>query len=88
MRTEDFERFGEIDPAWRRRYLERPLERLPQDVTAACDELRRQRKEINNLRGQVFRSKIKNGVLTGIVGGLAFKGAEVALVAIFKAFGH
>jgi hypothetical protein len=79
MRTEDLERFGELDPEWRKAYLKRPIDRLPQDVTAACDELRRQRKEINNLRGQLFQSKMKYSVVTGILGGLAFKGLEVVL---------
>jgi hypothetical protein len=86
MRTEDLERFGEIEPEWRRAYLKRPLERLPQDLTAACDEIRRQRKEINNLRGQLVESKKENrvisakyGVATGILGTLALKGLGVVL---------
>jgi len=83
-RSEDVERFGELEPEWRKAYLKRPLERLPQDVTAACDELRRQRKEINNLRGQLFRSNIKVTVYAGILGGLAFKGLEVVLVHFLK----
>lgn len=84
MRTEDLERFGDLDPAWRKAYLHRPLDRLPQDVTAACDELRRQRKEINNLRSQLFRSNLKNIGYAGILGGLAFKGLEVVLVHFLK----
>ncbi len=84
MRTEDSERFAELDPEWRKAYLKRPIERLPQDVTAACDELRRQRKEINNLRGQLFRSNLARTIYAGILGGLAFKGLEVVLAHFLK----
>ena len=83
-RTEDFERFGELDPEWRKAYLKRPIDRLPQDVTAACDELRRQRKEINTLRGQLFRSNFMNTGYAGILGGLAFKGLTTVLAHFLK----
>jgi hypothetical protein len=90
-RLEDFERFGDLDPEWRKAYLKRPLDRLPQDLTAACDEIRRQRKEINNVRGQLFETKKENkiisakyGVATGILGGLAFKGLSVVLTHFLK----
>ena len=90
-RTEDFERFGELEPEWRKAYLKRPLERLPQDLTAACDEIRRQRKEMNSLRGQLVESvkanriiSAKFGVATGILGGLALKGLEVVLAHFLK----
>ena len=90
-RLEDFERFGDLDPEWRKAYLKRPLERLPQDLTAACDEIRRQRKEMNSLRGQLVESKKENryisakyGVVTAIVASLAFKGLEVVLAHFLK----
>lgn len=81
-------RFGEIKPEWRRAYLHRDPQELAKDMVAACDELRNQRKEINSLRGELFRANLKNIVLTAIVGGAAAKGIEVAVVALLKMYGH
>jgi hypothetical protein len=75
-----------IPEAWRQEYLKRPMAKLPGDLVKACDELRAQRREINTLRAQVLKSKIKNALLMAMVGGLAAKGIEVAVVGLIKAF--
>lgn len=75
-----------IPETWRKAYLRRPVEQLPADVVQACDEIRSQSREINSLRSQVLRWKIKNAVLMGLIGGLAAKGIEVAVLALIKLF--
>jgi hypothetical protein len=77
-----------IPETWRQEYLKRPVAKLPGDVLKACDELRAQRREINSLRAQVLRSKIKNAVLMAMIGGMAAKGIEVAVIALLKVFAH
>jgi hypothetical protein len=77
---------GPIPENWRQEYMKRPTEKLPGDLLHACDELREQRREINTLRGQVLKSKIKNAVLMALVGGAAAKGIEVAVLALIKVF--
>jgi hypothetical protein len=87
----DLDRFGEITPEVRQAYLRRPPNYLPRDLVNACDEIRRQKKEINTLRGQLLQSKKENefisakyGVVMGIIGGLAFKGLSMVLVHFLK----
>jgi hypothetical protein len=75
-----------IPDTWREEYLHRPTSRLPGDLLKACDEIRSQRREINTLRGQVLRSRIKNVVLAGVLGGAAAKGIEVGVVALIALF--
>jgi hypothetical protein len=74
-----------IPESWRKAYETRPIAKLPGDVLKACDELRAQRREINSLRAQVFRYKLKNFVLVGIVGGAAAEGVKTVVTLLFKA---
>lgn len=75
-----------IPETWRQEYLKRPIAKLPGDLVKACDELRAQRREINSLRAQVLKSRIKNALLMAMVGGMAAKGIEVAIVGLIKLF--
>jgi hypothetical protein len=77
------DRFGEIKPEWRQRYLTRTPEQLAKDMVAACDQLRTQRKDINLLRSQLLAARIKNTVLVALVGGAAAKGIEVIVIALW-----
>lgn len=87
LKTEPIEpKFDPIPEHWRQEYSKRPLDKLPGDMVNACDEIRKQRKEINSLRSQVLRSRIKNTVLAAILGGAAAEGLKVGVITLITLF--
>jgi hypothetical protein len=77
-----------IPASWRKAYETRPIEKLPGDMLKACDALRAQGREINSLRSQVLRYKVKNFVLVGLVGGAAAEGVKTLVILLFKHWAH
>jgi hypothetical protein len=74
-------------------YAQRSLQKLPGDVLEACDQIRSQKKEINQLRHDLLEANkaklllgIKNVALVAILGGAAAKGIEVGVLSLIKLF--
>jgi hypothetical protein len=77
-----------IPESWRQEYLKRPVAKLPGDLVKAYDELRAQRRDIDHLRAQLWRSQLKVLALASVLGGAAAKGIEVAFIAAIKLLPH
>jgi hypothetical protein len=62
MSEQDDQQRPRIPIEWRRAYLMRPLEKLPQDVTYAFDQLHQQRRETNTMNRALIETKRKLGI--------------------------
>ena len=73
-----------IPDEWRRKYLSRPIERLPADVCAAFDRIQKVEREKDSLRGDYQELRRNVNVLYWIVSILISLAAVAAIVATIK----
>lgn len=67
-------------------YGKRPIAEIPNDVLNIADRARALQGDIDRLRAQLFRARLKNTIYAAIIGAAAAEGGKVAVLALLKLF--